>query len=72
MNLTEAMEKAKAVPATAHILARLIKTLLTKGQEYTDQGQDYYEMRFRQRAVNHLAQRVAWLGMKMVSIEEAL
>jgi transposase len=66
------MEKAKAVTAAAHKLARLIYILLTKGQEYTDQGQEYYETRYRQRVVNHLAQRAAKLGMKMVPIEEAL
>ncbi|SDI18351.1 hypothetical protein SAMN05428952_11101, partial [Nitrosomonas sp. Nm132] len=31
----------------AHKLARLIYTMLTKGEEYTDQGQDYYEERYR-------------------------
>ena len=66
------MEKAKAVTAAAHKLARLIYILLTKGQEYTDQGQEYYETRYRQRVVNHLAQRVAKIGMKMVPIEDAL
>jgi transposase len=66
------MEKAKAVTAAAHKLARLIYTLLTKGQEYTDQGQEYYETRYRQRVVNHLSQRAAKFGMKMVPIEEAL
>jgi hypothetical protein len=34
--------KPKAVTAAAHKLARLIYTMLTKGEEYTDQGQDYY------------------------------
>ncbi len=34
------MDKPKAVAAAAHKLARLIYTMLTKGQEYTDQGQD--------------------------------
>ena len=66
------MEKAKAVTAAAHKLARLIYTLLTKGQEYTDQGQEYYETRYRQRVVNHLSQRAAKLGMKMVPIEQTL
>lgn len=37
------MDKPKAVTAAAHKLARLIYTLLTKGEEYIDQGQDYYE-----------------------------
>ena len=35
------MDKAKAVTAAAHKLARLIYLMLTKGQEYTDKGQLY-------------------------------
>ena len=35
------MDKPKAVTAAAHKLARLIYVILTKGEEYTDQGQDY-------------------------------
>ena len=45
------MDKPKAVTAAAHKLARLIYTMLTKGEEYTDQGQDYYEERYRQRVL---------------------
>ena len=45
------MDKPKAVTAAAHKLARLIYTMLTKGQEYTDQGQDYYEQRYRERVL---------------------
>ena len=33
------MDKPKAVTAAAHKLARMIYTMLTKGEEYTDQGQ---------------------------------
>jgi transposase len=43
------MDKPKAVTATARKLARLIYTLLTKGEKYTDQGQGYYEERYRER-----------------------
>lgn len=39
------MDKAKAVTAAAHKLARLIYSLLRKGQEYTNQGPAYYEER---------------------------
>jgi transposase len=38
------MDKPKAVTAAAHKLARLIYTMLTRGEEYTDQGQEKYEM----------------------------
>ena len=37
------MDKPKAATAAAHKLARLIYTMLTKGEGYTDQGQDYHE-----------------------------
>ena len=33
--------------------------MLTKGQEYTDQGQDYFEERYRQRVLHHLTHRAA-------------
>jgi transposase len=60
------MDKPKAVTAAAHKLARLIyapkevplgDTMLTKGEEYTDQGQDYYEERYRERVLRQLTQR---------------
>jgi transposase len=64
------MDKPKAVTAAAHKLARLIYAMLTKGQEYTDQGQDYYEERYRARVLHHLAKRAQKLGMKLVIIEQ--
>jgi transposase len=63
------MDKPKAITAAAHKLARLIYAMLTKGQEYTDQGQDYYEERYRQRVLHHLNLRAAKLGMKIVAAE---
>ena len=62
----------KAITAAAHKLARLIYTMLTKGEDYTDQGQDYYEKRYRDHVVQNLSQRAAKLGMKMVPLEEAV
>ena len=68
--LSSRMDKPKAVTAAAHKLARLIYTMLTKGQEYTDQGQEYYEERYRQRVLHHLTQRAAKLGMKIIPDEQ--
>ena len=48
----------------------MIYTMLTRGSEYTDQGQDYYEERYRQRVLHHLAQRAANLGLRMVAIKQ--
>jgi transposase len=44
-----------AVTAAAHKLARLLYTMLPKGKEYTDQGQEYYEERYRERVLRALA-----------------
>lgn len=68
--LCSRMDKPKAVTAAAHKLARLIYAMLTKGEEYTDQGQDYYEERYRQRVLLNLSRRAQQLGMKVVAIEQ--
>lgn len=61
------MDKAKAVTAAAHKLARLFYTLLTRGQEYVDQGQQYYEERYRQRVIYNLRRKATKLGMTLVA-----
>jgi transposase len=60
------MDKAKAVTAAAHKLARLFYALLTRGQEYVDQGQLYYEERYRQRVIYSLQRKANKLGMSLV------
>jgi transposase len=64
--LCSRMDKPKAIAAAAHKLARLIYTMLTKGEEYTDQGQAYYEERYRERVLHHLTKRANKMGMKLV------
>ena len=49
-----------------HKLARQIYAMLTQGKEYTDQGQDYFEERYRQRVVASLSRRAQQPGMKLV------
>lgn len=66
------MDKPKAVTAAAHKLARLIYTMLTKGGEYTDQGQDCYEERYRERVLRQLTQRANKMGMKLVAVEQTV
>ena len=44
--------------------------MLTKGEEYTDQGQDYYEERYRERVLRQLALRAEKIGMKLVANEQ--
>lgn len=66
------MDRPKAITAAAHKLARLIYRLLTKGEEYTDQGQDYYEERYRERVLYNLKKRAEKLGMKLVNVEQPI
>lgn len=63
------LDKAKAVTAAAHKLARLVYFMLTKGEEYTDQGQDYFEERYRERVVRQLQKRAEKLGMRLAPVE---
>lgn len=58
--------KAQAVTATAHKLARLVYSMLRYGTEYVDQGQDYYEQRYKDRVVQNLTRRAKELGFELV------
>jgi hypothetical protein len=64
------MDKPKAIIAAAHKLARLIYTMLTKGEEYTDQGQDYFEDRYRERVVRQLSRRAEKLGRQLIALPQ--
>jgi transposase len=68
--LCSRMDKPKAVTAAAHKLARLIYSMLTKGESYTDPGQDYFEERYRQRVLRQLSIRAEKLGMKLVEVDQ--
>lgn len=63
------LDKGKAVTAVAHKLARLIYAMLTKGASYVDQGQDYYEERYRQRVLFHLKKKAAALGLELIPVQ---
>ena len=65
------MDKPKAVPAAAPQPPRLLYTLLTQGEEYTDQGQDYFEERYRERVIRQISQRAAKLGLSVVPTPQA-
>lgn len=60
------MDKPRAITAAAHKLARLIYLMLTRGEEYVDRGQAYYEERHRQRVVASLHRKAASLGLQLV------
>lgn len=61
--------KAKAIRATAHKLARLIYTLLTKGEAYVDRGQDYFEAQYQKRVVKNLKRKALAMGFALTPIE---
>lgn len=56
------MDKPSANTATAHKLARMVYFMLTRGEDYVDQGQQHYEEQQRQRSVAALKRRAAALG----------
>lgn len=65
------MDRAKAITATAHKLARLVYFLLTRGQAYVDAGQQHYEERYQQRVVHSLAKRAHALGFQLTPVAQA-
>lgn len=67
--LSARLGKAKAIRATAHKLARLIYTLLTKGEAYVDQGQGYYEEQHQQRVMKNLKKKALAMGFLLTPIE---
>lgn len=56
------MDKPRANTALAHKLARMIYFMLTRGEDYVDQGQQRYEEQQRQRSIAALRRRAADLG----------
>ena len=62
----------KAITATAHKLARIIYSMLRYGQQYVDAGAEYYESRYRHRALRAAKQRAAQLGYQLVPIPDPL
>ena len=56
----------KAITAAAHKLARIIYSMLRQGQNYVDQGAEYYENQYRQRAFRAAQRRAAQLGYDLI------
>jgi len=63
------LDKAKAIRATAHKLARLIYALLTRGHDYVDHGEAYYEERYRERVLFHLKRKAQAMGFALTPVE---
>lgn len=56
------MDKPRANTSVAHKLARMVYFMLTRGEDYVDQGQQHYEEQQRQRSIAALRRRAANLG----------
>ncbi len=56
----------KAITAVAHKLARIIYSMLRHGQNYVDQGAEYYENQYRQRAFRAAQRRAAQLVYDLI------
>jgi len=60
--LSGRMDKPRANTATAHKLARMVYFMLTRGEDFVDQGQQRYEEQQRQRSIAVLKRRATALG----------
>jgi hypothetical protein len=58
----------KAITAMAHRLARLVYRMLKYGQQYVDQGPDYYEQRYRTQQIQLLKKNAIKLGFQITQL----
>ena len=63
-------DKPVAITATARELACLIYLMITRGEEYVEQGMEIYEQRRLNRSFAHLDRRAKQLGYQLVQIAE--
>lgn len=56
----------QAITATAHKLARIVYRMLRFGKAYVDQGELYYEQKYRERVLTHLKKRAHSLGYQLL------
>jgi transposase len=53
----------KAITAMAHNLARLVYRMLKYGQEYVDQGTEFYQQQYQQQQIKWMQKRAMELGL---------
>jgi hypothetical protein len=61
--------KAKAVTATARKIAVLFYNTMRFGIDYQDPGADYYEAKYRDRAIKQLRRRAERFGFQLQAVE---
>ncbi len=62
--LCSRMDKPSANTATAHMLARMVYLMLTRGEDFVDKGQQHYEEQQHQRSVAALKRRASALASR--------
>ena len=66
--LSARMDKPSANTAVAHKLARMVYFMLTRGEEFVDQGQQRYEDQQLARSVAALKRRATTLGFVITPV----
>ncbi len=64
------MEKAKAVKATAHEIARLVYAMLRDGTEYVERSLEDFEKQHKNRKLAHIRRQAHALGCNLVPTAE--
>ena len=62
----------KAIPALARKLAGLFYRLLPYGQQYVDQGMQFYEQKYRDQQIKSVTRRAQQLGLQVIQPEASL
>src|SRR5258708_38841930 len=60
-----------AINAGAHKLARLFYRMLKFGATYVEQGQAYYEQKYKDRLLRNLSKRAKEFGFQLTPLEPA-
>ncbi len=62
------MDKPRANTAVAHKLARMVYCMLTRGEEFVDQGLQRYEEQQLERSIAALKRRTSALGFAITPV----
>jgi len=57
-----------AIKMTAHKLARIVYAMLTHKTEFNDLGENYYELKYKERYLKRLKQKAALLSFELVPV----
>lgn len=59
-----------AITATAHKIAGIYYNMLKYGSDYVDQGQDYYNSRYRDKVIKGLRRKAAAMGYELMELTQ--